>query len=173
MIEIDARKHLPLGMKPADFLRDYWQKKPLLIRNAFPDFVSPIEPEDLAGLACEEFALSRLITHDRFGHRVDQVELDPSWHWLLRGAVAPEGFDARFSPLWRRYVYRVADRLRLMVYVVTNGARPIRPSPSPQVRLIVGLAYVVAARLLPESGRRVLRAPASAAQRALGAHGMM
>ncbi len=29
----------------------------------------------------------RLITHDRFGHRVDQVELDPSWHWLLDGAV--------------------------------------------------------------------------------------
>ena len=28
----------------------------------------------------------RLITHDRFGHRVDQVELDPSWHWLLDGA---------------------------------------------------------------------------------------
>jgi 50S ribosomal protein L16 3-hydroxylase len=65
MIEIDARKHLPLGMKPVDFLRDYWQKKPLLIRNAFPGFVSPIEPEDLAGLACEEFTLSRLITHDR------------------------------------------------------------------------------------------------------------
>ena len=30
----------------------------------------------------------RLITHDRFGHRVDQVELDPSWHWLLEGAVS-------------------------------------------------------------------------------------
>ena len=29
----------------------------------------------------------RLITHDRFGQRVDQVELDPSWHWLLDGAV--------------------------------------------------------------------------------------
>jgi putative acyl-CoA dehydrogenase len=29
----------------------------------------------------------RLITHDRFGHRIDQVELDPSWHWLLDGAV--------------------------------------------------------------------------------------
>ena len=28
-----------------------------------------------------------LRTHDRFGNRVDQVELDPSWHWLLRGAV--------------------------------------------------------------------------------------
>ncbi len=30
----------------------------------------------------------RLITHDRFGHRVDTVELDPSWHWLLDGAVS-------------------------------------------------------------------------------------
>ncbi|HEY6889256.1 MAG TPA: acyl-CoA dehydrogenase family protein [Solirubrobacter sp.] len=30
----------------------------------------------------------RLVTHDRFGHRVDQVDLDPSWHWLLDGAVA-------------------------------------------------------------------------------------
>ena len=28
-----------------------------------------------------------LRTHDRFGHRIDAVELDPSWHWLLRGAV--------------------------------------------------------------------------------------
>ncbi len=52
-------------MPPAEFLRDYWQKRPLLIRNAFPGFVSPLEPEDLAGLACEEAALSRLITHDR------------------------------------------------------------------------------------------------------------
>ena len=43
------------------FLTEYWQKKPLLIRNAFPDFVSPIEPDDLAGLAMEEDAESRLI----------------------------------------------------------------------------------------------------------------
>src|SRR5262249_53014485 len=28
-----------------------------------------------------------LRTHDRYGHRIDEVELDPSWHWLLRGAV--------------------------------------------------------------------------------------
>ncbi|MBV9604714.1 MAG: acyl-CoA dehydrogenase family protein [Solirubrobacterales bacterium] len=28
-----------------------------------------------------------LRTHDRFGNRIDEVELDPSWHWLLRGAV--------------------------------------------------------------------------------------
>jgi putative acyl-CoA dehydrogenase len=29
----------------------------------------------------------RLTTHDRFGNRIDAVELDPSWHWLLEGAV--------------------------------------------------------------------------------------
>src|SRR5437764_7762711 len=28
-----------------------------------------------------------LRTHDRFGNRIDEVELDPSWHWLLRGAI--------------------------------------------------------------------------------------
>jgi 50S ribosomal protein L16 3-hydroxylase len=65
MIEIDARSHFPLGMPAATFLREYWQKKPLLIRNAFPDFASPIQPEDLAGLACEEMALSRIVSHDR------------------------------------------------------------------------------------------------------------
>jgi putative acyl-CoA dehydrogenase len=31
--------------------------------------------------------LPTLLTHDRFGNRVDEIELDPSWHWLLRGAV--------------------------------------------------------------------------------------
>ena len=29
----------------------------------------------------------RLTTHDRYGHRIDAVELDPSWHWLMRGAI--------------------------------------------------------------------------------------
>ncbi|AJC44969.1 cupin domain-containing protein [Xanthomonas sacchari] len=67
--ELHARPGQPLGMPAATFLRDYWHKRPLLIRNAFPGFVSPIEPGDLAGLACEEGALSRLIEHDRANDR--------------------------------------------------------------------------------------------------------
>src|SRR5688572_20300687 len=63
-LEVDGSLQPPLGMPAADFLRDYWQKRPLLIRNAFPGFVSPIAPVDLAGLACEDVALSRLIAHD-------------------------------------------------------------------------------------------------------------
>jgi putative acyl-CoA dehydrogenase len=31
-----------------------------------------------------------LRTHDRYGHRIDQVELDPSWHWLLKVGVERE-----------------------------------------------------------------------------------
>ena len=31
-----------------------------------------------------------LRTHDRFGNRIDEVELDPSWHWLLKGAIERE-----------------------------------------------------------------------------------
>ena len=34
--------------------------------------------------------LPTLNTHDRYGNRTDEVELDPSWHWLLRGAVERE-----------------------------------------------------------------------------------
>ena len=44
-----------------DFLTQYWQKKPLLIRNAFPDLQSPISADELAGLACEEHVNSRLV----------------------------------------------------------------------------------------------------------------
>src|ERR687894_1182971 len=31
-----------------------------------------------------------LRTHDRYGNRVDEVELDPSWHWCLRQAIERE-----------------------------------------------------------------------------------
>ena len=60
-IEITARPDQLLGMPPARFLRDYWQKRPLLIRGAFKDFESPVAPDELAGLACEELALSRIV----------------------------------------------------------------------------------------------------------------
>ncbi|WP_166775899.1 cupin domain-containing protein [Xanthomonas sp. CFBP 8151] len=63
--EIHATRDQPLGMPVERFLRNYWHKHPLLIRNAFADFQSPLQPEDLAGLACEDGVLARLISHDR------------------------------------------------------------------------------------------------------------
>ncbi len=64
IIEIDAKQHFPLGMTAQKFLHEYWQKKPLLIRNAFPGYESPVQPEDLAGLACEDGVLARIISDD-------------------------------------------------------------------------------------------------------------
>lgn len=95
--EIDAGRHGPLGMPPAVFLRDYWHKRPLLIRNAFPGFVSPVEPGDLAGLACEEIALSRVVSYDR---RQDR--------WSLRsGPFQEEEFPAMPDHDWTLLVQDV------------------------------------------------------------------
>ena len=55
------------------FVREYWQKKPCLIRGASPDFVSPISAEELAGLACEEDVHCRLM-----------IEKDGETPWQVR-----------------------------------------------------------------------------------------
>lgn len=117
-IEVDASRRPPLGMPPQLFLRRYWHKRPLLIRNAFPGFVSPIDPDELAGLACEEAALSRLITHDRASDgwslrngpfEEDQFPTMPDHDWTLLVqdvdkwdpdvAALLDAFD--FLPRWR------------------------------------------------------------------------
>ncbi len=49
------------GISAREFLREYWQKKPLLIRQALPGFESPVSPDELAGLSLEEDVESRLV----------------------------------------------------------------------------------------------------------------
>ncbi|MDH2372870.1 cupin domain-containing protein [Cobetia marina] len=49
------------GLSIREFLRDYWQQKPLLIRGAFADFETPLEADELAGLACEDGIEARLV----------------------------------------------------------------------------------------------------------------
>ena len=77
---------------PERFLRDYWQKKPLLIRGAFDGFKNPLSPEELAGLACEEEVESRLVLERpnsnpwelRHGPFTDEVfRTLPASHWSL------------------------------------------------------------------------------------------
>jgi len=53
---------VPLGnFSPEQFLQEFWQKKPCLIRQAIADFKPLLDGDDLAGLACEEMAESRLV----------------------------------------------------------------------------------------------------------------
>lgn len=118
MIEIQSTPEHMLGMPSDVFLRDYWQQRPLLIRQALPKLESPLQPEDLAGLACEDFALSRLITHepksDRWTVRSGPLaEADfaslPKTHWTLLvqdvdkwdADVAALLTHFRFLPSWR------------------------------------------------------------------------
>jgi 50S ribosomal protein L16 3-hydroxylase len=57
------------GLTPAEFLSDYWHKKPLLIKNAIPNFTGLLSPEELAGLACEDEVQSRIVE-----------EINGQWH---------------------------------------------------------------------------------------------
>ena len=52
------------GLTPAAFMRRYWQKKPLLVRNAFPGFEPDVRIEDVLDLAGHEYAESRLVRHN-------------------------------------------------------------------------------------------------------------
>ena len=49
------------GITPAQFLAEYWQKKPLLIKQAISNFTGLLSPEELAGLACEDDVQSRIV----------------------------------------------------------------------------------------------------------------
>ncbi len=51
------------GLTPAQFLHDYWQKKPLLIRQAFPAFQPLLSRDALFDLATRDDVESRLITY--------------------------------------------------------------------------------------------------------------
>ncbi len=51
------------ALTPAQFLRDYWHKKPLLIRQAIPGFKPLLDADALCALARQDDVESRLITH--------------------------------------------------------------------------------------------------------------
>jgi len=81
---------LPPDISPENFLTEYWQKKPLVIKNALPNFQDPISPEELAGLACEEEVESRLVFNENKTWRLQNgpfTEQDftslPNKNWSL------------------------------------------------------------------------------------------
>ncbi|EGU32231.1 hypothetical protein VII00023_15076 [Vibrio ichthyoenteri ATCC 700023] len=52
-----------LNFDITEFLATYWQKKPVVIKNAFKEFSDPITPEELAGLSLEEMIDSRFVSN--------------------------------------------------------------------------------------------------------------
>lgn len=106
------------GLTAAEFLRDVWQQKPLLIRGAFPHFECPLDPDELAGLACEEGVEARLVEehgaegpwqvrHGPFDEATFARLPERDWtllvqavdHYVPEVAELLEAFD--FLPRWR------------------------------------------------------------------------
>ena len=100
----------------ATFLRDHWQRKPLLIRGPWDVWRNPLDPDELAGLACEDHVESRLISqtpeamkaeHGPFPEaRFSKLDKAP-WTLLVQAVdhhvpeVAALIEPFRFVPNWR------------------------------------------------------------------------
>lgn len=90
------------GMSPTAFLKNHWQKEPLVVRGAFPGLRDPLTPDELAGLACSPGVDSRLVM-ERGGRKPWLVQAGPQRERVLRGlprshwTLLVESVD-RFSP---------------------------------------------------------------------------
>lgn len=101
------------GMTAEQFLSEYWQKKPLLVRNAMPEIVSLLEPNDVMELALEEHVTARLIKQkDRDPNqwsvksspllKADFQKMPKLWTLLVQ-AVDHYSFD--LSALWKKFPF--------------------------------------------------------------------
>lgn len=86
--------HWPNKLDEASFLQQYWQTRPLLIKQAFPELAdaeNPISRDELGGLAIEEDVTSRIILkesetqwHCRQGpFQQSELEELPAKDWTL------------------------------------------------------------------------------------------
>src|SRR5690606_6698144 len=87
--------HTPLtllgGRSPAEFMRTYWQKHPLLIRQAIPGFISPVAPAGLKKLAKRDDVESRLIWQEKDEWNMENGPFarfpkiaEPNWSLLVQ-----------------------------------------------------------------------------------------
>lgn len=112
-----SQRLLPADFDARHFLREYWQKKPLLIRGD-GHFVDPLSREDILALAREELVESRLVTSDaqdqrwqlRHGPFAAKVLATlPAQHWSLLVQAADQWHEGArellrefdFIPRWR------------------------------------------------------------------------
>lgn len=82
---------LPDTITPEQFLADYWQKKPLLIKQGLPQLKDMFEPEDILGLSLDEAATSRLIT---------QNKTEAGEQWQLQQSPLTEEMFANLPEQW-------------------------------------------------------------------------
>lgn len=91
------------GLTASEFLRDYWQKKPLFVRGAFPQLATLLAPEELLELAESDDVESRLIQeHGKTPWTVEDGPFEPVT-WRKRPAqgwtVLVQAVDHYLPPL--------------------------------------------------------------------------
>jgi len=103
-------EHLLGGISAETFLTEYWQKKPLLIRQAFPDFDSPLSADDLAALSCEADVNSRIV-----------IEKGGEQPWqAIHGPMDEEMFATMPENHWTLVVNDVEKYIPELAGLVTN-----------------------------------------------------
>ncbi|RSO54707.1 cupin [Acinetobacter lactucae] len=85
------------GITAEQFLAEYWQKKPLLVRNGLPEIVGLLEPQDVQELALEEHASARLIR---------QKDRNPN-EWHVKSSPLTKGDFQKLPKLWTLLVQAV------------------------------------------------------------------
>ncbi|MCR5865257.1 JmjC domain-containing protein [Aquincola sp. J276] len=94
-MQIDQSLPLLGGLSPAQFMRRHWQKKPLLIRQAFPGIVPPVTRAQAFELAAQEGVESRLIVHAAAPAKARK----PAWK-LRQGPIARTALPPLRQPGW-------------------------------------------------------------------------
>ena len=93
-MDIDTPLTLLGGLMPAQFMKRYWHKKPLLVRQAIPGFKPCVDRAGLVELAGREDVESRLIVHSDKGWKMKHGPLSrrslppfaqKKWTFLVQG----------------------------------------------------------------------------------------
>lgn len=120
-----------LDLNWAEFLERYWQKRPVVLKRGFRDFIDPLSPDELAGLAMESEVDSRLVSRDEERWEVSHGPFDSfdhlgenNWsllvqavnHWHEGAARLMQPF--RVLPEWR------IDDLMISFSVPGGGVGP-------------------------------------------------
>lgn len=124
--------HSVLGqLPPRDFLKTYWQKKPLLIRQAIPGFQPLLSREALFALAGNEAVESRLITNFRQRWKMQHgpvTELPPvsrkNWTLLVQGVNLHDDMADRLLNRFRFIPDARLDDLMISYATDTGGVGP-------------------------------------------------
>jgi 50S ribosomal protein L16 3-hydroxylase len=125
-MNIDQPLTLLGGITPRDFMRDYWQRKPLLIRQAIPGFKPSLSIANIKQLVKREEVESRLIWQDENGWNMKTGPLQrlpaagkPNWSVL---AQSVDLHDDATAALMRQFRFISDARLDdAMISIATDG----------------------------------------------------